>query len=108
MTEISTSRSQTVESRGDRSIPVPNMADSGTILQNPRSCLRTTAPRDLWTSAKWRGDSGENLCLARGLAFGDIDRDGDLDMVLQNIDNTLRIYRNDAPRPTRIGCSCAQ
>jgi hypothetical protein len=35
--------------------------------------------------------------ITRGLAFGDLDDDGDLDMVLSNMDNTLRVLRNDAP-----------
>ena len=37
--------------------------------------------------------------VSRGLAFGDLDDDGDLDMVLTNADNTIRVYRNDAPPP---------
>ncbi len=37
--------------------------------------------------------------VSRGLAFGDIDSDGDLDLALTNIDNSLRVYRNDAPAP---------
>jgi len=36
--------------------------------------------------------------VTRGLAFGDIDNDGDMDMVSNNIDNTLRIYQNVAPK----------
>ncbi len=36
--------------------------------------------------------------VSRGLAFGDIDRDGDIDLVLGNL-NGIRVFRNDAPSP---------
>ena len=39
--------------------------------------------------------------VSRGLAFGDVDEDGDVDMVLSNIDNSLRLYRNRAPKEGR-------
>ncbi len=37
--------------------------------------------------------------VTRGLAFGDLDADGDLDLVLSHADGSVRIYRNDAPGP---------
>ncbi len=37
----------------------------------------------------------------RGLAFGDIDNDGDIDLVTNNLDNTLRIFRNVATKDAR-------
>ena len=37
--------------------------------------------------------------VSRGMAFGDIDRDGDVDMVMSSLDNRLRVFRNDAPPP---------
>lgn len=45
------------------------------------------------------GKFGTEPLVSRGLAFADLDDDGDLDMVAQQIDNSLRVYRNDAPRP---------
>ena len=36
--------------------------------------------------------------VSRGLVQGDIDGDGDLDLVMTNIDGLARVYRNDAPR----------
>ncbi len=37
--------------------------------------------------------------VSRGMAFGDVDRDGDIDIVVSGIDNRLRFFRNDAPPP---------
>lgn len=35
--------------------------------------------------------------VSRGIAFGDINDDGSVDMVLSNVDNTIRVFRNDGP-----------
>ena len=37
--------------------------------------------------------------VSRGMAFGDIDGDGDIDMVMSNLDNRIRIFRNDTATP---------
>ena len=44
-------------------------------------------------------DFTERIEVSRGMAFGDVDRDGDIDMVVSGLDNRLRFFRNDAPPP---------
>jgi hypothetical protein len=48
------------------------------------------------------GPEMETLCdsveITRGLATGDIDADGDLDLLISNTEGPARLYRNDAPR----------
>jgi hypothetical protein len=47
------------------------------------------------------GPFASRIEVSRGLALGDVDEDGDVDMVLSNIDNALRLYRNRAPKEGR-------
>ena len=41
----------------------------------------------------------ERIEVSRGMAFGDIDTDGDIDMVVSGLDNRIRLFRNEAPPP---------
>ncbi len=42
---------------------------------------------------------GSPVEISRGLAAGDIDRDGDQDFILVNMDGPARLYRNECARP---------
>ena len=44
-------------------------------------------------------DFTERVEVSRGMAFGDIDNDGDVDMVVSSHDNRLRFFRNEASPP---------
>lgn len=43
------------------------------------------------------GAFARDLAASRGLAVGDIDSDGDLDLAVANLDNSLQLYENRAP-----------
>ena len=48
------------------------------------------------------GESRSSICgdieISRGVAAGDFDRDGDIDLLIGNIEGRARLYRNDTPR----------
>ncbi|MEZ5063586.1 MAG: CRTAC1 family protein [bacterium] len=51
-----------------------------------------------FASAEVGGELTSRVEVTRGLAVGDLDDDGDLDLLLTNTSGPARIYRNDAPR----------
>ncbi len=44
---------------------------------------------------------GAAVEISRGMAVGDVDRDGDLDVLVSNVAGPVRLYRNEAPRSGR-------
>ncbi|MCH8805187.1 MAG: CRTAC1 family protein [Planctomycetes bacterium] len=44
------------------------------------------------------GTLGSIAQVGRGLALGDIDRDGDLDLLVTNANGTVELFRNDVPK----------
>ena len=69
-------------------------AEPNLLFQNSRQ------PAVHFTDVSSRApDFTERVEVSRGMAFGDIDRDGDVDMVMSSLDNRLRVFRNDAPPP---------
>ncbi len=44
------------------------------------------------------GPACNDIEVSRGLVAGDLDRDGDVDLVVTNANGTVRLYRNETPR----------
>ena len=75
-------------------------AEPNLLFQNTRIRFDGTADGIAFSDVSSRApDFTERVEVSRGMAFGDIDRDGDVDIVVSSLDNRLRFFRNDAPPP---------
>ena len=75
--------------QGNVRVPKNLLTDNRSLIADSQfSDVRSLAP-----------DFTERVEVSRGMAFGDIDKDGDIDMVVSGLDNRLRLFRNDAPPP---------
>ena len=75
-------------------------AEPNLLFQNSRTGLEDTAAALIFNDVSALApDFTEKIEVSRGMAFGDIDRDGDVDMVISNLDNRIRLFRNDTSTP---------
>ena len=75
-------------------------AEPNLLFQNTRTGPEHPTENIAFTDVSSRApDFTGRIEVSRGMALGDIDRDGDIDMVVSGLDNRLRFFRNDAPPP---------
>ena len=75
-------------------------AEPNLLFQNTRTGPEHPTENIAFTDVSSRApDFTGRIEVSRGMALGDIDRDGDIDMVVSGLDNQLRFFRNDAPPP---------
>ena len=73
-------------------------AEPNLLFQNSEIGHEKTAASITFNDVSSRApDFTEQIEVSRGMAFGDIDRDGDVDMLVSSLDNQIRLFRNDTP-----------
>ena len=73
-------------------------AEPNLLFQNSEIGHEKTAASITFKDVSSRApDFTEQIEVSRGMAFGDIDGDGDVDMLVSSLDNRIRLFRNDTP-----------
>ena len=71
-------------------------AEPNLLFQNSRTGTENTGKNVTFNDvSSLAPDFTRPVEVSRGMAFGDIDRDGDVDMVVSSLDNRIRLFRND-------------
>ena len=75
-------------------------AEPNLLFQNSRTGTENTGENVTFNDvSSLAPDFTGRVEVSRGMAFGDIDRDGDIDIVVSNLDNRIRLFRNDTQMP---------
>ncbi|MBK7643455.1 MAG: CRTAC1 family protein [Planctomycetes bacterium] len=90
---VANGRVNRADPRADSSAPSPwdELAEPNLFYLNDGSAHFALAPEQA-------GELARAVEVSRGLALGDIDDDGDLDLVVANTASRARVYVNEAPR----------
>ena len=79
--------------------PGCKLSDFWSRYSEPNLLFRNEGDGQFADISKESGRFHGHIECTRGLAFGDLDNDGDLDLVTNSLGNLLHVYRNDAPAP---------
>ena len=84
--------------RGSK-FPGANVGEFWNLYAEPNLLFQNDGSGNFTHISSLAGAFASQVEVSRGLAFGDADLDGDIDLVVGNL-NGMRVFRNDAPPPS--------